>query len=169
MYLPSETATTGTNFWLRPGVLVGLSALFFPTIAGSSGDKAAYLPDHAISQAGAYYQDISKFVVNSIEYILVRLGEILQKYPAVAKQVSDARIFSVKLPALVARPLVWSDGETEVALEWINHEKHAIVTFEGDGEFGYAMRETDRFVPGKVVGQANAGPPDDLLRYFRQI
>jgi hypothetical protein len=64
-------------------------------------------------------------------------------------QITDARKFALTLPTTVTIPEIWTDGETEVGFEWVSGTNHAVVTFEGDGGYGYATRQGDKFVPGQ--------------------
>jgi hypothetical protein len=93
------------------------------------------------------------------------LNKILATYPSMSVQVQCARSFIAALPSWVRQPVAWTDGETEVVFEWIFEDKHAVVSFDEDGEFGYTMRSGTRFVPGASIG---LGPtaPDDLLAYL---
>ncbi len=90
-------------------------------------------------------------------------------HPSMAAQVADARAFATALPPELVAPQISTDGEGEILFEWIKDERHAAVTFEGDGEFGYAMRRGSRFVPGAQTGKCADRLPIDLLRYLAEI
>lgn len=63
------------------------------------------------------------------------------------------------------QPEVWSD-EGEVAFEWKTPEKHAMVSFDGDGYYGYAMLIDNRFKAGaQEMPMANT-IPSDLREYL---
>ncbi len=79
---------------------------------------------------------------------------------------SEALHFLAKLSAESARPTIWTDSETEIVFEWINGPKHAVVSFEGDGEFGYALKADGRFVPGAFRGDPRGSLPADLSEYI---
>ncbi len=77
----------------------------------------------------------------------------------------DAARFSFAIGKDVMSPAIWcADGE--VAFEWITSDKHAIVSFDGDGTFGYAMRVSDSFEPGAIESGSPDLFPDDLRRYL---
>jgi hypothetical protein len=63
-------------------------------------------------------------------------------------------------------PLVWGDRDGELAFEWISSTKHAIVSFEGDGLIGYAMRTGGRFRPGEIRDAPATVFPPDLRAYL---
>jgi hypothetical protein len=79
---------------------------------------------------------------------------------------SEALHFLAKLSADSARPSIWTDSETEIVFEWINGPRHAVVSFEGDGEFGYAIKTDGRFVPGAFRGDPRGSIPADLLEHI---
>jgi hypothetical protein len=101
--------------------------------------------------------------------ILQKLDVIEKANPSMASQIADARKFASALPSGLTVPRAWTDGESEVVLEWINGEKHAIVSFEGDGEFGYAMRQGDRFAPGSSPNNVEVAALDDLIDYLAHL
>ena len=86
-----------------------------------------------------------------------------------AAQVAGARKFVAMIPAGLAAPRVWTDGETEVVFEWIANEKHAIVSFERDGNFGYAMLHGDQFEPGSSANSIDAASIEDLVTYLSDL
>jgi hypothetical protein len=80
---------------------------------------------------------------------------------------SEALHFLAKLSADSGRPSIWTDSETEIVFEWISGSRHAIVSFEGEGEYGYAIKtEGGRFVPGAFRGDPKGSLPVDLLEYI---
>lgn len=101
--------------------------------------------------------------------ILQNLDVIEKANPSMASQIADARKFAAALPSGLTVPRAWTDGESEVVLEWIKGEKHAIVSFEGDGEFGYAMRQGDRFSPGSSPNNVEVAALDDLIDYLAHL
>ncbi len=100
--------------------------------------------------------------------VISALNELEARHPLLAAQFSDARKLGSALPAGFAIPRIWTDGETEVVFEWISKVRHAVVSFEGDGGFGYAMRQGSRFVPGAQSGNCADAPPLDLLNYIAE-
>ena len=100
-------------------------------------------------------------------YVLAKLHALERDYPRMKANVDDARVFAKSLPFDVRRPDVWTDDDTEVAFEWKRATIHALVSFEGDRSFGYAMRRGKRFVPGSFPGDLTAGVPRDLLNYLK--
>jgi hypothetical protein len=98
--------------------------------------------------------------------VLSELHELERAYPLMASAVDDARKIAYGMPWDFPKPDVWTDGDSEVAFEWKHGVKHAMMSFEGDGIFGYAMRQENRFVPGSSSGDLAAGFPDDLRNYL---
>ncbi len=101
--------------------------------------------------------------------ILQKLDVLEKANPLMASQTADARKIASALPSGLMVPRAWTDGESEVVLEWIKGEKHAIVSFEGDGEFGYAMRQGDRFAPGSSPNNVEEAALDDLIDYLADL
>lgn len=97
---------------------------------------------------------------------LLNLEPIASTHPALASQFADAKKFAYSLPSDLSLPRVWTDGETEVALEWIAGEKHAIASFEGGGNFGYAMRRGNEFVPVASSNNIDEASLGDLIQYL---
>jgi hypothetical protein len=97
------------------------------------------------------------------------LRELTARYPKISAAIADAGKFIVSLPLTASAPQISTDGETEVVVEWIKNDYHAIVSFEGDGEFGYAMRPGDQFIPGRELGATSGAPPIDLLHYISKL
>jgi hypothetical protein len=98
--------------------------------------------------------------------ILGKLLSLKRAFPGMSAQIADAQRFAAELPIEVATPSVWTDGECEVVFEWISGSKHAVVSFEGDGEFGYTMKHGNRFLPGSFPGNSLSTPPSDLISYL---
>lgn len=80
----------------------------------------------------------------------------------------DAAAFMALLPPNLQAPVV-GEGEDEVVVEWLAAGHRAIVSFDGDGMFGYAMQDGDRFRPGAEDGVLDGRPlPADLIEHLRQ-
>ena len=97
---------------------------------------------------------------------LQRVNQIAEASQVLNPAADEARSFLTKLTSSTPRPTIWSDDESEIVFEWLNSDRHAIVSFEGDGSFGYALKMGDRFVPGSFVGSLASGLPSDLLDYL---
>ncbi|MCZ7974378.1 hypothetical protein O9X80_07730 [Agrobacterium salinitolerans] len=84
---------------------------------------------------------------------------------------ADAEIVKAAAPFHAAvqkfewKPSIWSD-EGEVTFEWIREGKHAVVTFDRDGLYGYAMLVGGRFVPGATDMPSPGAIPPDLAAYL---
>jgi hypothetical protein len=107
--------------------------------------------------------------IHTSSNILNTLRILESAHPLIVAQFSDARKFAAALPDGITTPQISTDGETEVVFEWISGERHAVVSFEGDGEFGYAMRQGSRFIPGGQLGKSDDILPTDLLKYVTEI
>jgi hypothetical protein len=113
--------------------------------------------------------EVAQTKIDTAANVVSALNDLEARHPLLAAQFSDARKLGSVLPAGFAIPAIWTDGETEVVFEWIGKAHHAVVTFEGDGEFGYAMRQGSRFTPGAQSGKCADAPPPDLLNYIAEI
>jgi hypothetical protein len=77
----------------------------------------------------------------------------------------DAGKFYSHIRDLDWQPDIWSD-DGEIAFEWMKNDKHAIVSFDGDGKYGYAMLHGASFQPGHVIDPEPDIFPDDLMEYL---
>jgi hypothetical protein len=109
----------------------------------------------------------SNWLNSTAVYVLVKLEALAKSHPDIIANISDARTFAKSLPPDLLRPEVWTDDETEVAFEWKDSTRHAMVSFEGNNSFGYAMRRGNRFTPGSFPGDLKAGIPRDLVNYLK--
>jgi hypothetical protein len=122
-----------------------------------------------VSPVGVHYVSISRIsdLLNSTAiYALLKLESLANSYPNLIDNIDDARIFAKSLPGDLVRPEIWTDAESEIAFEWKHGSHHAMVSFEGNGSFGYAIRRGNRFVPGAFPGDLKAGIPRDLVNYL---
>lgn len=78
---------------------------------------------------------------------------------------ADAANFYDSIQAMSWKPAIWSD-EGEIAFEWKTGGKHAIVSFDGGGTYGYAMLMDGKFRAGAVELPAPNVVPSDLLAYL---
>ena len=96
-----------------------------------------------------------------------RLQAMKREYPDMSVQFDDAISFARLFDDGLVQPAIWTDNEAEVVLEWLLPRcQHAIVSFEGDGEFGYAFRIGDKFIPGSISGSKPFCLPSDLVQYI---
>jgi len=56
--------------------------------------------------------------------------------------------------------------DDDIYLEFIKDTKEAVVSFEGDGEFGYALLHSNKFIAGKYKGVVSESIPKDFCDYF---
>lgn len=120
-----------------------------------------------LSKSNAARAGMSDLLNSTAIYALLRLELLAKDYPNLTANIDDARSFARAMPFDLPRPNIWTDKETEVAFEWKNNSRHAMVSFEGNQSFGYALRRGNRFVPGAFPGDLTAGVPRDLLNYLR--
>jgi hypothetical protein len=78
---------------------------------------------------------------------------------------NDAATFIGLITSLKWQPKVWKD-EGEIGIEWISAGKHAIVSIEGDGLFGYAMLRDGVFHSGEERDPPVTTLPADLRDYL---
>jgi hypothetical protein len=84
---------------------------------------------------------------------------------AYARRINDALGFSALLTEIEWRPNIWAD-DAEVVFEWIKDDKHAVVSFEGDGLIGYTLLKNDVFVAGDLLDPPATILPPDLREYL---
>jgi len=77
----------------------------------------------------------------------------------------DAMKFAHAISEIGWRPSVWSD-DGEIVFEWIDGDRHAIVSIEGDGRLGYTMLIDGEFKAGKDTEVLASQLPSDLLEYL---
>lgn len=78
---------------------------------------------------------------------------------------SDAQIFGELVKELPWRPTTW-EADGEIVFEWIDGDRHAIVSVEGDGQIGYTMLVDDTFIPGEAEWPSVSVLPEDLKAYI---
>ena len=88
--------------------------------------------------------------------------------PVVAQAAQDALFFSHWRPAEWGAPIVSATEDGEIILEWLKGDKEAVVSFDGDECFGYAVLEGDNYRPGSEDGRLGDGfeMPRDLAAYL---
>lgn len=77
----------------------------------------------------------------------------------------EAAQFHVLMKNLNWQPDIWGD-DGEIAFEWIRDDKHAIVSFDGGGRFGYTLLRGDTFEPGIHEDPPVGFLPQDLREYL---
>lgn len=100
---------------------------------------------------------------------LATRGTWKAEFASVAMQAAqDAIRFLIACPVEWGSPRISAAEDGEFALEWLEDGKEAVVSFDGDGAFGYAMLVGERFRPGNQDGRLDAGfeVPDDLREYM---
>lgn len=88
--------------------------------------------------------------------------------PSLEAAIVDVRQFARTLPLDVPTPKVTTDGEQEVVITWRTATSRAVLSFEGDGSYGYALLKGDRFVPGEEDAKASGPFPKDLYAYLHE-
>lgn len=85
------------------------------------------------------------------------------------KTMRDAIAFSGALPSDVPPPSITASEDGEIAFQWLHGTQRAIVNFEGDGSYGYALLVADKFVPGGTEVTSASATPDDMIAYLRSM
>lgn len=83
-----------------------------------------------------------------------------------ARHKSDSAVFISLLPSGVCAPEVTA-SEDETYCEWAKPNFGALISFEGDGTFGYALLRNGRFEPGEMEVTSILDKPRDLLEYLK--
>ncbi len=160
--------------WLRL-ILDDVSASF--TDAGNEA-LAPFVPENGVRQTDGLYRLLSNIQMNvpfKIEYVEPSGEEVgiyrnllyLKSAIADANPVilADAAKFYEHVKALSWQPIIWGD-DGEIAFEWIDGERHAIVSFDGGGRYGYALRRGESFKAGTVPDPTPETLPADLRDYL---
>lgn len=80
----------------------------------------------------------------------------------------DAVKFAARLPKDTPLPSISISEDGEIVFDWRWEGKRALVDFDGDGSFGYALLRNGRFEPGAEAGDlAVSVLPADFRTYFR--
>lgn len=84
--------------------------------------------------------------------------------------IGDALIFIATLPRGLPTPSVTSASDGEIIIEWLFEAKKAVLGFEGDGSFSYAIFINGKYRPGIEEGSVLKGQiPADLLEYLKTM
>jgi hypothetical protein len=83
---------------------------------------------------------------------------------------SDAVRFVALLPQSIDQPSISVSEDGEIVLDWRGAAKQALVDFDGDGSFGYALLQNGRFEPGAAPGDlGESALPKDLRDYITSL
>lgn len=77
----------------------------------------------------------------------------------------DALTFYMNVRTMLWRPAIWID-DGEIAFEWRDDIRHAMVSIEGDGHIGYTIYKDGKFRSGEVVDPTPSVMPADLKDYL---
>ncbi|OHV80070.1 hypothetical protein LCM4579_23085 [Ensifer sp. LCM 4579] len=82
-----------------------------------------------------------------------------------ASLLDDAAQFYTLVKDLAWAPSIWAD-EGEIGFEWIRGDKHAIVSIDGGGSYGYTLLRGEAFEPGAYEDPRVSFLPQDLREYL---
>lgn len=77
----------------------------------------------------------------------------------------DAQTFYEQIRHLTWTPQIWND-DGDIVFEWIENDRHAVVSIEGDGTLGYAVMRDGQFQPGQHKNAPVETTPIDLKEYL---
>lgn len=138
--------------------LIGSSAVGSP-ISLRSKDVTRWLDVHSKYSS-------SQRIADQEERFQKAYAELHEVIPEADKDLlADAANFYDAIQSLAWKPSIWCD-EGEVAFEWKTADKHAIVSFDGESTYGYAMLMDGKFRPGAIDMPAPNTVPSDLLAYL---
>lgn len=83
-----------------------------------------------------------------------------------ARAVNDAIRFIVNWPRHLPLPSAGASEYGEVAFHWSISDRNAIVRFEGDGAYGYALLKDGRYVSGEIDVSSPSEIPSDIKEYL---
>lgn len=154
---------------------LGTATLTVATVVGVFGLSTAHsitqqvytpTPNETLSRSSSFAAPITTKDMNisavSRNSDYINLTKIIPE--ADRDLLNDASAFYGLTKNLDWKPDIWAD-DGEIAFEWLKGDRHAIVSFDGDGTYGYAMKVGDRFVPGEVPSPDAYILPDDLKAY----
>lgn len=106
----------------------------------------------------------------SIETAVSEKGELAHSLSVFDGEVSadalrDAQTFYELTRDLTWTPQIWND-DGEIVFEWIESDRHAVVSIEGDGTLGYAVLRDGQFLPGQQKNAPVGTMPIDLKEYL---
>ena len=85
--------------------------------------------------------------------------------------IRDGIVFLSNLHRKTKKPIISLADDGELVLEWKSADKsdEAVVSFEGDGFFGYALLQGNEFKPGESDGDLKVEIPADLDEYLSSL
>jgi hypothetical protein len=84
--------------------------------------------------------------------------------------IKDARLFISFLPEGIPEPTVCAADDGEILIDWAVGNKKAVVGFEGDGRFGYALYQAGWYKPGNQDGDLSVHDlPSDFKGYLKSM
>ncbi|WNV09597.1 hypothetical protein [Tardiphaga sp. 709] len=144
---------------------VGLNQSFAPDFRWLNGCTVGTASRACPSDRG-FWSALAPAAPDFLSWGITTIAGFARATPSLQNAAAEAAQFLLHLKASVPRPLIWSDDASEIVFEWMLGDRHAVVSFEGDGEFGYAMKIGGRFVPGRHRGNPNGPTPVDLANYI---
>lgn len=152
-----STCTQSIDSWefLRDRPLSTLTVIDATTLANFNDLTKRWIDDRILPELGSVANDNNE----SLKYLTALLPG------ADVALLKDAAVFYEHVRTLEWSPDIWSD-EGEITFEWIAGLKHAIVTFDGDGRYGYALRHGDAFRAGEEGDPLPDVFPADLRKYL---
>jgi hypothetical protein len=80
--------------------------------------------------------------------------------------ISDVQSFAGALPQDLKVPVMGASEYGDIALQWRANGMRALVSFEGDGSYGYALLVDGSVRPGKTAVKSASELPGDLRDYL---
>lgn len=81
----------------------------------------------------------------------------------------DATLFISNISLALPEPILGISGDGEIVIEWRNKDLDAVISFEGDEHYGYALLQDGRFAAGKHTGNPLNDIPSDLKAYLEPL
>ncbi len=93
-------------------------------------------------------------------------GDALARFRA---SYDDALTFSSSLGNYQLPNVVATADDGEIVFEWYGKSYHLVVSFDGDGEYGYSYEVDGEIIAGFYEGFCDQDLPEDLRNYFNGI
>lgn len=124
-----------------------------------SGTRAVPRPQNSVERQLEFFRKLAGFLASAEE-------KNTEDQQDLAKAVNDAIRFVVNWPRDLPLPTAGASDCGEVGFHWSIKDRNAILRFEGDGAYGYALMRQGRYVSGDVEVEKSSEIPKDLKEYL---
>jgi len=144
--------------WAVPGLTTAMAVFALTTTASPTASAANG------SATKAYHQPLRFTGIRAVDTKFAK-SALAGLHESGSDASADADRFQRAFDGLDWLPKFMSQDD-ELAYEWADADRHAIVSFEGQGRISYAMLVGGRFVAGADDNASCASLPEDLRQYL---